>query len=433
VVLSPTRYARGPGGSVAYRTYGDGEETLLFTTWWGRSVDGLDDHPGATRMFRFLEPLGRCVLLDPRGVGVSDPLPPGTQRGRDAWADDLLTVLDDLGVERALVSAEALAGHGALAMAVRAPERVIRLHLANVDDRTGLTDDEVETEADRFARAWGTGALGLAIGDHGADREAAARAERLACSPAEAHAWARAELSADVTDLAGAVSVPVLVTTIGDSGWHRAERARALADAIPGATFLLLDGPRRYAGDPDSDALAHWLAGRDPGSDQRDLVTVLFTDVVASTAHAAERGDHRWRQELDALDALVANQVQRFGGRVVKQTGDGHLAEFASPSDAVRCARRIVATVDEVGVRVRVGVHVGEVERRADGDLGGLTVHIAARVAALGDGGEALVSRTVADLVAGSAFELVDRGEHELKGVPGTWQVLAVEGRSTVR
>lgn len=427
MVLTPTRYAVGAGGRVAHRCYGEGDRTILFTTWWGRSVDGLDDHPGAIRYFRYLEPMGRVAVLDPRGVGVSDPLPPAAEPSRWAWAEDLRTVLDALELDRVVIMAEGFAAHAAIELATTDPGRIERMHLSNASASMSMSPSEVERAVAHLEGTWGTGAMGLDIGDHGTDREAAARAERLACSPAVAAAWLRAELTADVRGLLPAVAVPVLVTTIGDSGLHREEDARALADGIPDASFLRLANHRLYAGDPDADELARWLTGTEAGADERALATVLFTDVVGSTAQVASAGDRQWRQVLDGLDAMVAAQVGRNGGRLVKQTGDGHLAEFAAPSDAVRCARRIAQTAEELGVRLRVGVHTGEVERRAGGDLGGLTVHIASRIAGKAEPGEALVSRTVADLVAGAGFVLVDRGDHELRGVPGRWAVLAVE------
>ena len=427
MALTPTRYAAGDGGRVAYRCSGDGERTILFTTWWGRSVDGLDDHPGAVRYFRYLEPMGRIAMLDPRGVGVSDPLPSGAVPDRTGWAADLRTVLDALELDRVVVMAEGFAAHAAIELATDDPARIERMHLSNAGARTSIAPHEVDRAVDHLARTWGTGEMGLAIGDHGTDRETAARAERLAASPAVAAAWLRAELNGDVRSLLPAVTTPALVTTIGDSGWHREADARALADGIAGASFLRLASHRLYAGDPDADAVALFLTGGEGGADERGLATVLFTDVIGSTAQAASAGDRQWRQILDGFDAMVAAQVGRVGGRLVKQTGDGHLAEFAGPSDAVRCARRIAQTAAELGVRVRVGVHTGEVERRAGGDLGGLTVHIASRIAGLAEQGEALVSRTVAELVAGSGFGFADRGEHELRGVPGRWVVLAVQ------
>ena len=227
------------------------------------------------------------------------------------------------------------------------------------------------------------------------------------------------------------IHAPTLVLQRRDETWLNPEQARYAARTIPGARLIELSGTDHYIWEQDSDAVVEEIEefltgvrrGRAPG---RSLKTVVFTDIVGSTDRAGELGDERWRQLLDRHEAVVGRQIARFDGQCVKSTGDGVLATFDGPARAIRCALAIKEAVRGLGLEVRAGVHAGEVELRGD-DVGGIAVHIAARVAATAGANEVLVSRTVADLIAGSEVRLTDRGEYDLKGLPERWRLFAAD------
>lgn len=294
----------------------------------------------------------------------------------------------------------------------------------------GITSEQLDRIAQRVRAAWGTGAVLAAALPHLADDRAfAARFERLGARPSVAAALIRNLGRADVRTLLGTVNAPTLVVYSGDIVTATSAESRYLADRIPGARFLEAESSSFYWGGGLFDEINDWFDGERRRGD-RDLATVLFTDVVASTRELVAVGDEEWRRTLDFMDELVTKRAERFAGRVVKQTGDGHLVEFSRPSDAADAALALCRDAPTLGVNLRAGIHTGEVERRENGDLGGLSVHIAARIAALAEPGEVLVSRTVADLLGGGGYSLGDRGEHDLNGVPGTWKAFAVTRRS---
>ena len=256
------------------------------------------------------------------------------------------------------------------------------------------------------------------------------RASARGASPASARAVVGVASRADVRDRLAELTVPTLVIHRGDDVFVPVGLGRYLGEHIPGARYVELPGadhaPWTGGADEIVDEIEEFLTGHRSGRGERTLTTVVFTDIVDSTGRAAALGDAAWRAYLDAHDAIVRSELRRYAGREVNTTGDGFLGAFESPTQAVRCAHAIVTSSVANGIAVRVGAHTGECERRG-GDLAGLTVHIAARVAALAASGEVLVSRTVRDLVAGSGLRFVDRGEHELKGVPESWQLFALE------
>lgn len=238
-------------------------------------------------------------------------------------------------------------------------------------------------------------------------------------------------MDSDIRTLLPTIHVPTLVLHAGGDRWMLADHGRYLAEHIPGARFIELPGADHLPFGDHADQLADEIlelatGAREPAAPERVLATVLFSDIVASTATAAKMGDAAWRQLLDLHDAAVRRQFERYRGREVKTTGDGFLAVFDGPARAIRCAEAIRDATRAIGVPVRLGLHTGEVEVRDGDDVAGVAVHIAQRVSSLGQAEEVLVSGAVPMLVAGSGLTFEDRGAHQLKGVPGDWQVLAV-------
>jgi class 3 adenylate cyclase len=347
-----------------------------------------------------------------------------------------MAVLDHLGISQAAVLGEMDGSTPAIMLAVEHPERVSKLVIVN-GSATGHRDDDhpfgldpaaVESTAQMVFEWWGTGRVLATVAPGLADNaDFAARFERLSARPRGAAAMFRRFAEYDVRDLLSLVRVPTLVIHSDDVPTVEVGRARYLADHILESRLLETTATSWYWGGGAMEEVVSFVTGAETAGD-RDLATVLFTDVVSSTQTAVRSGDARWGQTLNFLDDLVTARVEACRGRLVKQTGDGHLAEFGRPGDAVSAALGILEGVAVLGVDLRLGVHTGEIERREGGDISGLAVHIAARVAALAQPNEVLVSRTVADLIAGSGIEFTDRGECELKGVPGTWKLFAVRG-----
>ena len=255
--------------------------------------------------------------------------------------------------------------------------------------------------------------------------------ERMCASPGMARATLEAEFRTDVRPILPTITVPTLVLHARDDPAVPVQNGRYLADHIPGARYLEVDGADHapWFTEPDRilTEIEEFLTGSHaaPAQSHRALRTVLFTDIVASTQHAAATGDERWRAVLHRFGEITADLTQRFGGTVVKSTGDGHLATFDGPTQAIRCAEALRADAETLGIEIRAGIHTGECEL-LDNDIGGIAVHIAARICGQAGAGEILVSRTVRDLVVGSGTGFEDRGSVELRGVPGTWQLLAV-------
>jgi class 3 adenylate cyclase len=425
------QYVRSKAGALAYQVWGDGADLLLMTDFT-TSVDNIWQHPGRIRLLSYLGTLGRVVRFDPRGQGASDPLPIDELGSVDAWVDDALTVLDHLDIHQVALSAEGFACHVAIAMALRQPQRVSRLALLNpfatltADERAG-----VRAPAERVARMveerWGLGEITAmavpTLAEGAPDPEFLARSERLGASPMVAAAYARAQWEADISGLLPRVDVPVLVLHTGDLGLVSVEHSRFVADRIPGARMARAPSMSFYWSDSGFDAYGEFLTGRATQRADPDIATVLFTDIVDSTSSVARVGDHRWQQTLTDLDEFVDFEVARVGGRVVKRTGDGHLAVFAKPRPALSAALAIIAAAPTLNVRVRAGVHTGEIENRPDEDIAGIAVHIASRVTNQASSQEVWVSRTVADLLVGADVRFEDRGEHSLKGLPEAWRL----------
>jgi class 3 adenylate cyclase/pimeloyl-ACP methyl ester carboxylesterase len=431
------------GYHIAYAVLGRGEICHVFMAHGVSVVDEVQSqHPAHVRFERLYASLSRLVEIDPRGIGLSDVAPLDGCFTPEAWATDILAVLDALGIERAVISAEGYSGHAATQFAVTHPQRTLRLVLKNSYARLASAEgyeigefsmDQVAAFASMVERAWGTGRLTAQmapslVSDPSFLDYFAAR-ERRTASPGTVAAWARAMATSDIRELLSGVTVPTLVYYTGDLPTFPVEHSRYLAEHIPDATLVEAPGRSFYqpAETERLSALAEFIVGGPAAlSHENRLLTLLFTDVVGSTKEAAQVGDARWARIMGDLDAYVSQRVALHGGRVVDKAGDGHLTAFDLPRDALRAACEIARGVHVLGVEVRCGLHMGEVELLPDGDLGGIAVHTAARVCDAAGPRQVLVSRTVADLAAGSNFRFEDRGSHELKGVPGSWTLYEV-------
>lgn len=422
------RYLRTDRGSIAYQSFGQGDRTIVFTGPPVISIETRWDAPSNVRLWQFLASLGRVVLFDYRGFGVSDQVPLDHVGRLDELCFDLAAVADSVASQPTVLMATGAASAPAIRIAASRPaglERMILLNATATDPLRGAPDEVVAHIRER----WGSGEVilkgaGLPLDD--LRRRSAARDERISASPAVADAFFRAAAQHDVRSLLPDVAVPTLVLHTGDSAHITPQMSEAVASGIPGSTYVVRPSSLFNWGQWDVEVKRFITGVDDDAGGLRDLAAVVFTDVVASTQHAARVGDAAWRETLDVLDAFVEAEAEGQHGRVIKQTGDGHLLEFARPRDALACARRLVDGAPGVGVTLRVGVHYGEVERRPMGDIGGIAVHLAARIAAKAGPGEILVSRTVSDLTTGDGRIYTDRGTAVLKGLPGEWQLLAL-------
>jgi class 3 adenylate cyclase len=438
-----TRYVAVGDADVAYQVVGDGDVDLLFCWGFGSHIDlAWDEGTSYPGFFRKLASFSRLILFDRRGMGASDAVPADAFPTWETWAEDTGAVLEAVGSERAALLAAVDAGALAVLYAAMHPERVNALILLNSSPRyiwskdypEGVSVHAMETLVEMLANTWGTPQLVAAVNPAMADNveflSSVARLTRASATPRTAANQFRYILTnLDVRPALEHVQAPTLVLNVRDNPFVPLAQGRFMAERIPGATFVELPGAEVGVSPPiygAADEIEEFLTGERRLADiDRVLATVLFTDIVASTERAVSLGDGPWRLLLDAHDRAVREQLRRFGGREVKATGDGFLASFDGPARSIRCAEAIVSTTKTLGVDVRVGLHTGECEVRGE-DLGGLAIHIAARVGALAASGEVLVSSTVKDLVAGSGIEFDDRGEHELKGVPGVWRLFAV-------
>jgi class 3 adenylate cyclase len=431
---------------VAYQISGEGPLDLLYFYGVGSHIELHRDHPHHAEFFTRLAAFSRLIVFDLRGTGGSDPLPNEALPSWEDWADDVRAVLDAAGSARAAIYAESAAGPVAMLFAATQPERVRALVLANTAARFLVADDypigaspaQAAAAVKWFSRVWGTDEmLRVTGGAMARDPEwsaALTRMFRAAATPRAAAAQYRYLFEhVDVRAALPAIQVPTLVIHTTGNPSLSIEHGRYLAEHIEGARLLEVPGASSgWSSYADMrkivDEVSEFLTGQQASADiDRVLTTVLFTDLVGSTERVAALGDEGWRLQLDAHDRAVRRQLHRFRGREINTTGDGFLAAFDGPGRAIRCARAITDAASSLGLSVRVGLHTGECEVRGD-DLGGVAVHIAARVGSAARPNQVLVTRTVRDLVAGSGIEFTEGGEHELKGLPGTWSLFAVEG-----
>jgi class 3 adenylate cyclase len=443
VEVGETRYAKSGDLHIAYEVMGNGSSDLDLVHVPGLLAT-LEAAAQPGQLASFHEHLGRfarVIRLDKRGTGLSDRLPPGEVPTIEERIDDVRAVMDAVGSERSALLGVADGGPVAMMFAASYPERVRALVLSATGARAswapdypwGRTDEESRPGLAVMERDWGTGVLAASLGGTSdEDRRATARLERLSGTPSAMLAVTRAMLATDVRQVLPTISAPTLVVHHAAHPIWPIEGARYLAEHIPGARLVELPGrpPNIVGEDPEraefSGLIEEFLTGqRHEAEVDRVLKTILFTDIVGSTEHAARVGDHRWKELLDQHDRSTRDALERFQGREIKTTGDGFFAAFDGPARAIRCAQAIADHGHRNGLEIRAGLHTGECEPRGD-DLSGIAVHIGARVASLAGPGEVLVTSTVRDLVAGSRIEFADRGHQTLKGVPGKFHVLAV-------
>ncbi len=441
-MASRTRYALNGDVSLAYEVRGEGERDILVTSGWVGSFASVRGYPPMERWHERLGRLGRVIMWDKRGTGLSERLPEDRVPTFEERMDDMRVVLDAAESERAVALGLSEGGALSALFAASHPDRVEALALVGAFARTLWAEDyewaATAELSERFNEAvrdsWGDSAWLLklwapSVADDPFAQEHWNLMTTGGATPRTALAWLRLTQDLDIRDVLPAIRVPTLVIHREGDRIINVGHGRYLGEHIPGARYVEL--PREdhlwwVDGDDILDEIESFVIGapahREP---DRVLATVLFTDIVDSTRRAADLGDRRWRDLLETHDRLVRERLARFRGDEVKSLGDGFLASFDGPGRAIAAACSIRDALGQLGLEVRSGLHTGECER-LDGDLGGLAVNIGARVGALARPGEVLVSSTVKDLVAGSGVAFAERGEHELRGVPGRWRLFAV-------
>ena len=436
------RYARNGSVSLAYDVLGEGERDILVTFGWIGSFQSAFDIPAHARWLERLASFGRVIMWDKRGTGLSERVPADRLPTLEERMDDMRVVMDAVGSERAAVLGISEGASLSAVFAATHPDRVTSLiliggfarMLRDDDYEWGATPEATQAFNRRIEETWGdnAGLLKLwapSIADDPVAREHWNRMMVFGGTPATAVAWLEMVEQTDIRATLPAINVPTLVLHRADDRIVPAQHARYLAEHIPNARYLELAGADHLwwiDGDDILHEVESFLTGTTRAYEpDRVLATVMFTDIVDSTTRAAELGDRRWRDLSDAHNRAVRRLLERYRGREVKTLGDGFLATFDGPGRAIRCASELRDAVRSVGLEVRSGLHTGEVELTGD-DISGIAVNIGARVGARAGAGEVLVSQTVKDLVAGSGLDFDDRGEHDLKGVPGRWRLWSV-------
>jgi class 3 adenylate cyclase len=427
-----TRYAHSGDASIAYQVFGEGDVDLVLINGPASHIEIVWEEPSTAHCFERLGGFARVVMFDRRGTGLSDPVtrPPTLEQ----QMDDMAAVMDAAGLERSALWGASDLGLSAL-FAATYPERVTALVLSSVAPKgmTALTPELKEVFLDAIENQWGDGTLlqvfaPSQVGNR-AFEEWWGRMQRAAVSPGMARQLMEMIADTDLTAVLPTIRVPTLVTHEIDDKYIPVEVGREVASLIPGARFIDYPGQDTYGWThaPAIDDVEEFLTGRRPvGEVDRVLATVMFTDIVGSTEHASRLGDGRWRELLNEHHTIVRNELARWRGTEVKTIGDGFLATFDGPARAVRCAASIVDEIEQLGLKLRAGLHTGECELVGD-DVAGIAVHISARVMSCADAGEVLASSTVKDLVVGSGLNFEDRGLHELRGVPDKWRLYALE------
>ena len=432
-MFSETRYALNGDLRVAYRASREGPRDIVVVPSWFTCCEGVPELPSLQGWIEAMTSLGRLIFFDQAGIGASDPAPSGALPTLESWADSITAVLDDLGSREAVLLASTAALPAALFAATH-PSRATALVVLEGFAHPLTERPENPAPPEQSVAMWGTGEMHHVVNPdmpwNEEIRATWARAERLAASPGIVALMMPLLAEMDVRALLPAIRVPTLVVHNTDDQVIPPEWGRYVADHIPGAKYVEIPGRNAYhfvePWRQSFQEIAEFLTGhRAEVADDRVLATVLFTDIVDSTRRAAEMGDRDWHALLDAHDAVVRSQLARFRGREVNTSGDSFFAMFDGPQRAIRCAMSIRDAVQSLGIEVRAGLHTGECEVRGD-DIGGIAVHIGARVSALAGPNDVLVSSTLRDLVIGSGLEFEDRGAYELKGVPGEWRLFVV-------
>jgi pimeloyl-ACP methyl ester carboxylesterase len=444
VATPTTRYVRSGDANIAYQVVGDGPFDLIWVPGWISNVEVSWEVPEYERFLTRLASFSRLILFDKRGTGLSDGVSVEHLPGLEQRMDDVRAVLEATGSTNAAVFGASEGGNLSMLFAATYPERVRALVLAAVyakrlwspDYPWAPTPEERARHGVEVEQNW-SGDMDLAqiapgaLGDPALLRRITTFFRRSA-SPGAAAALLRMNTAIDTRSVLPTISVPTLLLCRAGDRDVSVEEERWIAGQIPRSTFVELPGDDHlpWLGDTDAllDEVEVFLTGERRRPDpQRWLATVLFTDIVDSTATAAALGDRLWHDLLERHHALVRRELDRFGGKEIDTAGDGFFATFDGPARAVRCASAIEEAVGELGLEVRAGVHTGEVEL-VDGKVGGIAVHIGARVAHEAGAGEVFVSSTVKDLVVGSGLRFREHGRTTLKGVPGEWQLYVVDG-----
>ena len=440
-----TRYASAPaGGYIAYQIFGSGPVNLVFVPNWMTNVDAMWEEPTMAAYFDRLATFARVICFDKRGTGVSDPVPLAALPTLEEWMDDVSTMMEAAGIQQAALLGDTEGGLMAMMFAASHPERVSALVLVNAfarwrradDYPIGMPDVTAEKLVERYEQNWGVTSEILALTAPTMAHDARfgnwyTRYQRLAMPRGASSAMYRWVTHLDVRSVLPSIRVPTLVLQRAAARHHRAEFGRYVAEQVPGARYVELPGADTLpfnAGDfgPLIDEIEEFLTGtRAQSVLNRQLATVLLTDIVGSTLLVAQRGDAAWARLARQHDEVVREHLRDYRGQEIDHTGDGFLATFDGPARAVACAAHLVEVLRARGITIRAGVHTGEVEL-AEGKLRGLAVHIAARVMATAQQGGIVVSSTVRDLVVGSGIEFADRGTHQLKGIPGSWALFEV-------
>jgi class 3 adenylate cyclase len=433
-----TRYTKSGGVNIAYQIVGDGPPDLVLVPGFVSHLEVDWDDPGHAHFLRRLAGFARLIRFDKRGTGLSDR--PGGLPDLETRMADVRTVMDAAESERAVLFGYSEGGPMSVLFAATYPDMISALVLYGSYAKRQDPDDDypwpaTREERERYARqveqdwGWEADIRRMCPGaDEAMARWWATRA-RAAASPGAARDLVLMNSLIDIREILATVQVPALVLHRTGDLDSNVEEGRYIAERIPGARFIELPGSDHVPwieADQVVDEIEEFITGVRPAPHaDRVLATVLFTDLVNSTKHAADLGDHRWRALLASHDAALRRVLERFRGVEVNTMGDGLLATFDGPARGVRCACAMRDAVRPLGLELRAGVHTGEIELAGE-DVAGIAVHIGARVASLASAGEVLVSSTVKDLVSGSGIQFEERGEHDLKGVPGRWRIYAV-------
>ena len=437
-----TRYAKSGDCHIAYQVVGKGPLDVVFIPGFISHVEHGWGDPRLAHFYRRIASFARLILFDKRGTGMSDPVPGHQLPTLEQRIDDARAVMDATGSRRAALVGVSEGGPMSLLFAATHPDRTVAMVIIATFARIawaadypfGTKPEQWRGLLERMEEGWGQGVL-LSSFANSLAGDVAARAwwgrfQRQAASPGAAVAVMQMVYELDARPILPAIRVPTLILHRADDRLVPVEHARYLAQQIPGAKYVELPGVDHFffSGDADAylDQIEEFLTGELRASEpDRILATVLFADIVGSTERAAQLGDARWHELLDSFYSVARRQLERFRGREVDSAGDGFFAAFDGPARAIRCATAIRSGVRLLGLEVRAGVHIGECEVMG-AKIGGIAVHIGARVAGQAGPGEVLVSGTVKDLVAGSGISFDARGAHALKGVPGVWNLYAV-------
>ena len=436
---SQTRYANNDGVNIAYQVHGEGPRDLILVPGWVSHVEFVWEVEMYAAFLRRLASFCRFIMMDRRGTGLSDPVvdfPTLEQR-----MEDVRAVMDDVGSEKATLMGISEGGPMSILFAASYPERTNSLILYGTFAKYVETPDYPAGQSQEFLdqlyagvrESWGEGVSAHMFGPSMVDDENFMRTwsklERYAVSPGRIAEMLRQTMDCDTREILPVINVPTLVVCRTGDLATPISMSRYMADNIPGAKFVELAGTDHFPWTGDVEKLLavveEFVTGtRHAVEADRVLATVLFTDIVESTKHAVEMGDRKWRDLLERHHGLVRREIDHFRGREVDNAGDGFFATFDGPARAVHCALSIRDAIAPLGVAIRAGVHTGECELLGE-KVSGIAVHIGARVQSAASPNEILVSRTVKDLVVGSGLEFADRGEHELKGIPGNWQLFS--------